>query len=139
MAGSKSDAFEIDVLKAALGQATTILTTTVLAEVYLALFTGAAAADGPGTEATGGGYARKGCKASFPTVTSGTVTNNAAIAFTAFTGSVSAAAPITHFALMTAATGGSALYWGTLTDQTKVFSTGDTANFPIGSISLSED
>ncbi len=138
MAGSKSDPYELDVLRAAIGQATSIITTTPLTEVYLALFTGAAAADGTGTEATGGGYARKACKAAWGTPANGSVSNSSVISFTTFTGSVSAGAPITHFALMTAATGGAATYWGELTDATKVFGNGDTAQFPVGALTLTE-
>ena len=39
MLGSKSDVYEVDVLKATTGQATTILSTTLLANVYIGLFT----------------------------------------------------------------------------------------------------
>lgn len=138
MAGSKADVFENDVLKAALGQATTILTTTPAANVYLSLHTGSPAADGPGTEATGGGYARKECKASWGTPASGTVSNTGAISFTQFTGAVSGGAAITHFALSFATSGTNYTYWGDLTDATKTFGNGDTAQFPIGSLTLTE-
>lgn len=136
MAGSFADIFEVDVLKAVLGQATTVLTTTPAASVYLSLHTGAAAADGPGTEATGGSYARKECKASWGTPAAGTVSNTGAITFTTFTGAVSASAAITHFALSFASSGTNYTYWGDLTDATKVFGNGDTASFPIGSLVL---
>jgi hypothetical protein len=51
--GSKSDAYEVDVLKATTGQATTILTTTPLANIYCGLFTVTPADSGGGTEAVG--------------------------------------------------------------------------------------
>lgn len=136
MAGSFADVYEVDVLKATLGQATSILTTTPQGSVYLSLHTGAAAADGPGTEATGGSYARKECKASWGTPAAGTVANTGAIAFTTFTGSVSAGAAITHFALSFASSGTNYTYWGDLTDATKVFTTGDTASFAVGALVL---
>jgi hypothetical protein len=137
MAGSKTDAFENDVLLAATGQATTILDTTPITP-YLSLHTGAPAADGPGTEATGGGYARVDTTGDWDTPTGGSVSNDTAISLAQFTGTVSAGAAFTHFAIYDAATGGNALYWGDLTDQTKTGSNGDTITFAVGAITITE-
>ena len=68
----------------------------------------------------------------------GTVTNNAAINFAAFSGTVSAGADFTHFGLFDALTGGNALYYGDLTDQTKDGGTGDTITFVPASLVLTE-
>lgn len=139
MAGSKSDAWEVEVLKMATGQATSIITTTPITP-YLALFTGTLTADSPGTEATGGGYARVSTAGKWgaPTSGAGTVANSVAIALAQFTGAVSAGAPFTHFGLFDALTGGNALYYGDLTDQTKTGANGDTINFPIGALTVTE-
>jgi len=139
MAGSKSDAFEVEVLKLATGQTTSIYTTTPITP-YLCLFSGVLSGDTPGTEAVGGGYARivTTGKWGAPTSGAGTCTNSAAIPFAQFTSSVSGGAAMTHWGLATAVTGGAFLYYGDLADPTKVFGAADTANFPIGAIVLTE-
>lgn len=139
MAGSKSDAWEADVLKMATGQASSIVPTTPITP-YLALFTGTLTADGPGTEATGGGYARVSTagKWAAPTSGAGTVSNNVAISLAQFSGVVSGGAPFTHFGLFDALTGGNPLYYGDLTDQTKTGAGGDTINFAIGALTITE-
>lgn len=139
MAGSKSDAWEVDVLKMATGQATSIVPTTPITP-YLALFTGTLSGDTPGTEATGGGYARVSTagKWAAPTSGAGTVSNNAAISLAQFSGAVSAGAAFTHFGLFDALTGGNALYYGDLTDQTKTGANGDTINFASGALTITE-
>jgi hypothetical protein len=139
MAGSKSDAWEVEVLKMATGQATTIITTTPITP-YLTLFTGTLTADAPGTEATGGGFARISTAGKWgaPTSGAGTVSNNVAISLTAFTGTVSGGAPFTHFGLFDAVTGGNAFYYGDLTDQTKTGANGDTITFAIGALTITE-
>ena len=139
IAGSKSDAFEVEVLKLATGQATGIYTTTPIVP-FLALFTGTLSGDTPGTECTGGGYARivTTGKWGAPTSGAGTVSNSGAITFAQFTGSVSAGAAVTHFGLATDVSAGSFLYYGDLTDPSKVFGNLDSANFPTGSIILTE-
>jgi hypothetical protein len=137
MAGSKADAFEIDVLKAATGQATTVLTTTPIT-VYLALFTGSLSGDTPGTEATGGGYARISTAGKWGTPSAGSVSNTTAISFAAFTGTVSSGSAFTHFGLFDASSAGNALYYGDLTDQTKTGGNGDTITFAIGALTLTE-
>jgi hypothetical protein len=139
MPGSKSEAWEVDVLKMATGQATSIIPTTPITP-YLALFTGVLTGDSPGAEATGGGYARvtTAGKWAAPVSGAGTVTNNAAINFAAFSGTVSSGAPFTHFGLLDSLTGGNALYFGDLTDQTKSGLNGDTITFVPGSLVITE-
>jgi hypothetical protein len=135
MAGSKSDVWEVDLLKLATGQATTIATTTAFANVYVALFTAAPSDSSAGTEVSGGSYARVDSKTKWATPASGTVSNNATIAFptaTADWGTVVA------FGIMTALSGGSLLYWGTLSAN-KTIANGDTASFAAGTLTLTED
>lgn len=139
MAGSKSDAWEVEVLKMATGQATSIITTTPITP-YLALFTGTLSGDTPGTEATGGGYARISTAGKWgaPTSGAGTVTNSIAISLAQFSGTVSSGAAFTHFGLFDGITGGSAMYYGDLTDQTKTGTSGDTITFAIGALTITE-
>lgn len=141
MAGSKSDAFEVEVLKLATGQ-TTSFSSMASAGPYLALFSGTLTGDTPGTEVSTSstGYARVDThgKWAAPTSGAGTVATNAAILFATATGSWAAGGAITHFGLFDASTGGNALYYGDLTDQTKTYTTGDAPNFPSGSITLTE-
>lgn len=137
MAGSKSDAFELEVLRLATGQATTTYTTTPIVP-YLALFTGTLTGDTPGTEATGGGYARIITTGKWGTPASGSVTNSGAISFAAFSGTVSSGAAFTHFGLFTHVSAGIALYYGDLTDVTKTGGNGDTITFAISALTLTE-
>jgi hypothetical protein len=140
MAGSKSNAWEVEVLKMAVGKATTLLVTTPITP-YLALFTGTLSPDAPGVECTGGGYARISAPATSwgsPVSGAGTVSNTSVITFAAFDGSVSAGAAVTHWGLFTALTDGVALYYGDLTDPTQVFDNLDVASFGIGSIVITE-
>ncbi len=64
--------------------------------------------------------------------------NNAVISFAQFSGSVSAGALFTHFGLFDALTGGNALYYGDLTDQSKNGANGDTISFAIAALTLTE-
>lgn len=142
MAGSLSDAMEVDILKALSGQATSILTTTALAHVYVALFTTTSTDATAGTEVTGGSYARIDSKGLWgaPTGTSpSTVANNAAITFPTATAAWSSSAAILNFALYDAVTAGNRIAWGDLTDQSKTVATGDTISFAIGALTLTAD
>lgn len=139
MAGSLTDAFEIDILKAITAQATTILTTTPLGALYVGLFTTTPTDATAGTEAAGGGYARVDSKGKWATPAAGAVSNNAAIAFATFSGAVSAGAPFTAFGLFTAATAGTLLAYGTLSDQTKTGGTNDTLSFGAGALTITAD
>lgn len=133
--GSKSDVYEIDVLKATTGQATTLLSTTPLANVYLALFTTAPTDSSAGTEVTGGSYARIDSKGKWAVPAAGSVSTNAVCTFPTATVDWGT---ITSFAVMTAVTGGSQLMWGTLTAN-KPVNAGDTASFASGALTLTED
>lgn len=140
MAGSKSDAFENEVLRLATGQASTFtgLGTNTLVP-YLALFTGTLAGDTPGTECVGGGYARISSAGKWAGPSAGSVTNNAAVVFAASSGAWSSGAAITHFGLFDALSGGNAMYYGDLSDITKaVTGVGDTMSFAIGALTLTE-
>lgn len=131
----KTDVYEVDILKATTGQVTTILSTTPLANVYVALYTVTPGEGGGGTECTGGSYARVDSKGKWATPASGSVSNNAAITFpqaTADWGTVVA------FALMTTLTVGTMLMFGALTTS-KTIANGDTASFASGALTLTED
>jgi hypothetical protein len=135
MPGSKSDVYEIDILKATTGQATTILTTTPLTGVWLALFTAAPSDSTAGTEVTGGSYARHDSKTKWAVPSAGSVSNNAVCTFPTASADWGT---IVAFAIMSASTGGSMLMWGTLTAN-KVVNNGDTASFAASSLTLTED
>lgn len=135
MAGSLTDLAEIDILKLATGQATSIWSTTPYVP-YIGLFTVAPTDSAAGTECTGGGYARVSTAGLWGTPASGQVANSSAIALAAFTGTVSGAAPFVAFGLFTAITAGTLVIYGDLTDPTKVFGASDTAAFPIGALIL---
>jgi hypothetical protein len=135
MAGSKSDVYEVDVLKATTGQATTILSTTPLTAVWIALFTTAPSDSAAGTEVTGGAYARQDSKGKWAVPSAGSVATNAVVTFptaSANWGTVAA------FAIMSASTGGAILMWGDLT-ASKTVNSGDTASFASGALTLTED
>jgi hypothetical protein len=133
--GSKSDAFEVDILKAATGQATTVLTTTPIAQVNLRLFTTAPTDSSPGTEVAGGGYVMQDTKGKWGAPTAGNptqVVNNAVITFpqaTADWGNIVACA---------ISTGGTQLYWGNLTTPKNVLN-GDIPSFAVGQLIITED
>lgn len=136
--GSFSDVFEVDVLKALVGQATTILTTTPLTNVYCALYTTNPTDSTNGTEVTGGSYARIEVSAKFGTAPSaGSVSNDAAVNFATATADWGT---VTGFALRTESSGtaGSLLAWGALSAN-KVVSNGDTASFAIGALTITLD
>lgn len=142
MAGSLTDALETDILKALTGQATTILSTTALAHVYVALFTTANTDSAAGTEVTGGSYARVDSKGLWgaPSGTSPTsVANNAAVTFPTATAAWSSGSAIVSFALYDASSAGNRLAWGDLTDQTKTVATGDSISFAIAALTLTAD
>lgn len=139
MAGSKTDIWEVDVLKMVTGQATTLLTTTPLTNVYLALFTVAPTDAGGGTEVSGGSYARVDSKGKWAVPASGSVSTNAVVTFPTATADWAAGATqIVAFAIMTAITAGNMLMYGTLTTAKNVLN-GDTPSFASGALTLTED
>jgi hypothetical protein len=132
--GSKSDTYEVDVLKATTGQTTTVLSTTPITP-YIALYTVAPTDSTAGTEVTGGSYARVSSAGKWATPSAGSVATNATITFptaTADWGTVVA------FAVCNASSAGTELMWGALTAN-KTVSNGDTASFASGALTLTED
>ena len=95
---------------------------------YLALYTASPNAGGGGTEVSGGSYARQ--SVAFGTISSGSMSNTAAITFTSLP-----AATITHFAVLSASTGGTMRVYGALNASAAVIS-GDQVQFPVGSITI---
>jgi hypothetical protein len=136
MAGSKSDAYEADLLKAATGQATTMLTTTALATVPCNLYTTAPTESTAGTLVSGGSYAAVDSKGKWgtPTGTSPTqVANNAVITFPTATADWGT---IVGFSISAGA--GGETYYGTLTTSKAVLN-GDTPSFAVGALVITED
>jgi hypothetical protein len=132
------DAVEIDLLKQLTGQATTIFTTTPYTP-WLGLFTVAPTDATAGTEATGGGYARINTAGLWGTPAAGQVQNSSAVTLAAFTGAVSAGAAFVAFGLFTAATAGTLIVPGPLTDLTKTGGNGDQIVFAIGDLTVTAD
>lgn len=106
--------------------------------LYIALYTTNPNEAGTGTEVSGGGYARK--QVTF-TVTGNTASNSAEVDFgqaTADWGNIS------HWAVVTATTGGNMYYYGATENSGGVATTftvnnGDTIKFPVGSITITEE
>lgn len=134
MAGSKSDAYEIDVLKAVTGQATTILATTPITP-YIALFTVAPTDSTAGTEVSGGSYARTSSAGKWATPAAGSVATNATVTFPTASGSWGT---VVAFGVMDASSAGNLLMWGDLT-ASKAVGSGDIAEFASGQLTLTED
>lgn len=133
--GSKSDAYEADILKAATGQATSILTTTPFAHVDVALFTVNPTDSTAGTEVVGGSYARVDSIGKWGAPSGTTqIANNAVITFPTVTVAWGA---VTGFGLFDRASG-TLLYWGAL-GTTRSPLVGDTPQFAVGTLILTED
>jgi len=146
--GSFKDRLEIDILKAITGQATTILTTTPLpGGLWLGLCYTTSPTDvditGEGTEPTIGtnGYARVNTVGLWGAPAAGRVSNNAAINFAPFTGTIAGGAFFVAFALYDQAAAGTGhqLAWGQLSPANKTGNAGDTMQFPIGSLIITAD
>jgi hypothetical protein len=134
--GSKSDLWEIEILKISTGQTTTTpLATTPFTNVYVALFTVAPTDSTAGTEVTGGSYARVDSKGKWAVPSAGSVSTNAVITFPTATADW---LTIVAFATMSALSGGTMLMWGALT-ASKAVNNGDTASFASGALTLTED
>ena len=134
MAGSKSDFLELELLDHVLGNAAY----TSPATLYLALFTVAPTDAGGGTEVTGGSYARKDVAnnaTNWPAAAAGAKSNGVAITFVAATASWGT---IVAFGIFDALTGGNLLYWATLTTN-KTVDNGDTAQFAVNDLDVTED
>ena len=141
--GSKSDAWEVDVLKMVTGQASSVITSTPITP-FIALYTVAPTDSAAGTEvANAGAYARvtSAAKWAAPTSGAGSVANNAVITFPTATADWAAGGTqVVAFAIMTSGTygGGTMLMWGTLTTPKNVLN-GDTPSFASGALVLTED
>ncbi|MFA5052749.1 MAG: hypothetical protein WC565_01725 [Parcubacteria group bacterium] len=134
MAGSKSNYLELEVLDHVLGGADYSRPATV----YIALYTVAPTDAGGGTEVTGGSYARVAVTnnaTNWPAASGGSKSNGTAFTFTQATANWGT---VVAFAILDAASAGNFLYWGDLT-QNKTVDNGDTAEFAIGGITITED
>jgi len=134
MAGSKSDFLELELLDHVLGNAAY----TAPANVYVALFTVAPTDAGGGTECIGGSYARvtvANNATNWPAASAGAKSNGTAITFIEATASWGT---VVAFGIFDALTVGNLLYWATLTVN-KTIDSGDTANFAIGELDITED
>jgi hypothetical protein len=138
MAGSLTDICEVDLLKLLTSQATTIFTTTQLANVYVGLLTVAGSDSAGGTEVSGGSYARIDSNGLWAAPVSGSpssVANNATITFPTASGSWGT---VVAFALYDAVSGGNRYAWGDLTVN-KAVGSGDTASYASGALVLTLD
>lgn len=108
---------------------------TAPATAYVALFTAAPTDTTAGTEVTGSAYARQAAGFSAPTGNSpSTIVNGAEILFPEVTGS---GYTVVAFGIMSASSGGTLLYWGTLTST--AIPVGGQARFAAGALSITED
>ena len=120
------------------------------ATLYVGLMTSAPSDTGPGTEVSGGSYARVAVTASLANFagtqsagstvassgTSGTTSNNGAVTFPAPTGNWGT---ITHFGVYDASTSGNMLAYGALT-ASKTVNSGDAApSFGAGQLTIQVD
>lgn len=135
---SKTDLFEVDILKLCVGKATTMFTSTPITP-YVGLQTATASDSSEGTEATGNGYARQNApSASWPTPTSGSpssVANTTAVLFPVAT---PAGYTLVSASIHTAISGTSNMIrWAAITST--ALAIGDQLNFAAGAITLTED
>ena len=121
-----SDYLENEILDHILGTGAYTMPTTV----YVGLSTGSFNDDNSGTELTGNGYAR--VSISFGAASSGTASNDAAVEFSAATGSWGT---VSHFGLFDASSAGNLLIHGALT-ASKVIETGDILKIAIGDMDI---
>lgn len=121
-----SDYLENEILDHILGTGAYTMPTTV----YVGLSTGSFNDDNSGTELTGNGYAR--VSISFGAAASGTASNDAAVEFSAATGSWGT---VSHFGLFDASSAGNLLIHGALT-ASKVIESGDILKIAIGDMDI---
>lgn len=98
--------------------------------VYAALFTTATDATGSGTEVTGGSYARQSI--TFSAASGGAITNSNTITFPTASASWGT---ITHFAIMSASSGGNMLIQGQFTNS-RTIGSGETYTINAGDIDI---
>ena len=108
-----------------------------LATVYLALYTAAPTEAGGGTEVTSSnGYTRLAITnnaTNFPASSGGQKSNGIAFTFTPASGG--SWGTVSHWAIMSAASGGSILFFGAL-NATKLINDTDTLSFAIGQLNI---
>ena len=121
-----SDYLENEILDHILGTGAYTMPTTV----YVGLSTGSFNDDNSGTELTGNGYAR--VSISFGAASSGTASNDAAVEFSAATGSWGT---VSHFGLFDASSAGNLLIHGALT-ASKVIESGDILKIAVGDMDI---
>lgn len=112
--------------------------------LYMALWTADPTDAGSGgLEVTGTDYARAPIpSAKFDAATVGSIETNAEVQFNsgaAVGGPWNSGSAIPAFAIFTALTGGTMIAAGTLDDQTKVVSDGDTVSFATGAVTITLD
>jgi hypothetical protein len=110
-----------------------------LATVYLALFTAAPNETGGGTEVSGSGYSRLAITnnaTNFPASSGGQKSNGTALTFAAASGG--AWGTVTHWALMSASSGGDMLFFGAL-NAAKAIADTDVVSFPVSALSITLD
>ena len=121
-----SDYLENEILDHILGTGAYTMPTTV----YVGLSTGSFNDDNSGTELTGNNYSRQSI--SFGAASSGTASNDAAVEFSAATGSWGT---VSHFGIFDASSSGNLLIHGALT-ASKVIETGDILKIAIGDMDI---
>jgi hypothetical protein len=136
--GSKSDAWEVDVLKMVTGQASTLITSTAFTTVPVKLFTANPTDSSNGTEVTGGSYAQVDSKSKWaaPTSGAGTCATNAVLTYPTASADWSSGSAVTGFAVCNSTP--VQLMWGALTTSKTVLN-GDTPSFASGALVLTED
>jgi hypothetical protein len=133
MAGSKADYWEQKILDMAFKAATF---TALSSGNFVALFTGTLTGVTPGSEVTGGSYARVNVPAANWTRTGSSVANNATVTFPSPTANWGSC---THFGVFDASTAGNALYYGDLTTA-RTINNGDSApSFAVSALTVTED
>jgi hypothetical protein len=118
------------------GDATGLVKSTADGSLYVALYTAAPGEAGGGTEATFGAYARQGISRTAGFTVSGNNAQNAGIV--SFPECTSGSETVTHWALLTASSGGDMLYYGAL-DTSRLVNTGVTVEFAAGALNFNED
>lgn len=121
-----SDYAENELLDHLLGTGAYTMPTTV----YVGLSTGSFNDDNSGTELTGNNYSRQ--SVSFGAAASGTASNDAAVEFSAATGSWGV---VSHFGLFDAASSGNLLIHGALT-ASKTIESGDILKLAVGDMDI---
>jgi len=127
--GSKSDTYENAFLDHAVGTASTAMPSAV----FSALFTAAPTDSTSGTEVTAA-YTRVTtlfCTAG--ATTAGQIVNTAAVTYS----TAATAYTVVGWALFATVTGGTIIYWATVT--TLAIGVGDQATFGVGNITVTED